>query len=135
MESKRDNRTRKDKTMPHISLQHHHLSGETYDFRRFFHQLHDLLNKAAGVKPEDCKSRVIPVNDVKVGTGPDDQDFIHLEIRLLEGRSPETKRMIGEKVLDLLMTYLGSTENPGTQMSVEIVDIARTGYFKFPPLS
>ena len=82
--------------MPHISLQYHDLNGKTYDFRHFFHQLHSLLKKVAGIKPEDCKSRVIPISEATVGTGPGDQDFVHLEIRLLEGRSPGTKRMIGD---------------------------------------
>lgn len=121
--------------MPHISLQYHDLNGKTYDFRHFFHQLHSLLKKVAGIKPEDCKSRVIPISEATVGTGPGDQDFVHLEIRLLEGRSPGTKRMIGEQVLDLLKTYFSRTGDPDTQISVEIVDMFRSGYFKHPPLS
>ena len=121
--------------MPHISLQYHHLNDKTQDFRSFFHQLHSLLNQTAGVKTEDCKSRVIPVSDATVGTGPGDQDFVHLEIRLLEGRSAEVKQLIGDRVLELLKEKFGGAKNPSTQISVEIVDMARTGYFKFPPLS
>ena len=121
--------------MPHITLQHHGLNGRGYDFRRFFKQLHDLLNRTAGIPHVHCKSRILPIQDAWIGDGNEDQEFIHLEIRLLEGRSPDLKKEIGDGALTLLTETLGDDRPGRVQISVELIDMQRNQYFKFPPLT
>jgi 5-carboxymethyl-2-hydroxymuconate isomerase len=72
---------------------------------------------------------------VAEGEGP--SAFVHLDIRFLEGRSPEVKRAIGDGALDLLHKHFapGAEEPEGLdfQITIEIRDIHRVTYFKYPP--
>ena len=121
--------------MPHITLQHQDQNGRVYDFRRFFKQLHELLNRTAGIPLGHCKSRLLPIHDTLIGNGSEDQEFFHLEIRLLEGRSPDLKKRIGEGSLALLADMLGDDRSGRVQISVELIDMQKNQYFKFPPLT
>ncbi len=121
--------------MPHIILQTNRAREKPEETERFFRELHVLLHHTAGIKPEHCKSRMLPIAGHLIGDGQADQDFAHLEIRLLEGRTDEIKQKIGEQVLELLKKYFSGEENGHMQLSVEVIDMQRSNYHKFPPLS
>jgi len=57
-------------------------------------------------------------------------DFIHLDIMLLEGRSNDVKKTIGRETLDLLKDYFHKKSNDNIpQISLEIREINKNNYF------
>ena len=58
---------------------------------------------------------------------------MHLDMRFLEGRSTEVKQAIGQQSLDLLLAWFRrSADRLDLQITVEIQDIRRSSYFKYP---
>jgi len=65
----------------------------------------------------------------------EDNAFVHCSVSFIEGRSMEVKGDLGRRMLRILCTYYGAVpENLKLQISVEIQDIPRPLYFKFPEL-
>eukprot|EP01035_Chromulina_nebulosa_P061689 gene61689-84368_t len=59
------------------------------------------LNAAVCASPEvadeaDLKSRIAPVQQFEVGTAPANRAFVHAQLRLLSGRTPEAKKDLSE---------------------------------------
>ena len=117
--------------MPHITLQYKEKGEKVPELKSFFQDLHTLLHETAGIAYEHCKSRLIPVSNHLVGDGQGDQSFVHLEIRLIEGRPLEIKQKIGNQSVALLKQYFATTG----QISVELIEMQKSLYFKHPPLS
>ncbi len=94
--------------------------------------LHAILAEVGGIDRANCKSRVRIATDYLVAEGIRNDAFIHLDVRFLEGRSPELKQVMGERMLETLREWFsGSAEEFALQITVEIQDIERTGYFKW----
>lgn len=69
--------------------------------------------------------------DFRVGSGRTDDGFVHLTVRVLEGRTDAVQRRIGELTLRCLERHFG----PGSeakQITVEVGAIPRGLYFKSP---
>ncbi|BBM81730.1 5-carboxymethyl-2-hydroxymuconate Delta-isomerase [Candidatus Uabimicrobium amorphum] len=113
--------------MPHIKIE---LSQniEMQSYNDLFLALQKVLQDCADVPPQNCKSRVHVTSDFLLGDEKA-QAFVHLEIALLEGRSPEVKSQIGENALKILNEVFTSA-TMGMQITVEVRDILRPQYFK-----
>ncbi|HEY0201740.1 MAG TPA: 5-carboxymethyl-2-hydroxymuconate Delta-isomerase [Burkholderiaceae bacterium] len=96
--------------------------------------LHDL-NEAVTASPEvvneaDLKTRLVPVQHFQVGTGAGGRAFVHAQLRLLGGRSPEAKRDLANRVATVLRRHVPRPADVLVQLSVEIVDMDRDTYVK-----
>ena len=59
---------------------------------------------------------------------------MHAEVRILAGRSPAKKRELGEQLLEYLTAVFAPlTGTLDLQITVEVDDIERDAYFKWPP--
>ena len=116
--------------MPHLTVEYsHNLTGfpET--------QALTELNQAVTSSPEiadetDLKSRVLQVQQFAVGTAPDQRAFVHAQLRLLAGRSPEAKLDLTDRIAKVLRQLTPRPEGVLVQLSVEIVDMDRGSYVK-----
>ena len=114
--------------MPHLRLEHTiEISANiTSDL---FKNLVDILINNTTIQSSNCKSRAIKIKNCHMGSKHHD-DFIHLDIILLEGRSNDIKQKIGEKSLNLLKDYFQKTLNENSpQISLEIREMKRNNYF------
>ena len=95
--------------------------------------IHRALNTIAGVNLDNCKSRVNVLDWFHIADGAPDHAFVHLEVRLLEGRPDGVKRNLGDALLELLKEAfdVGRTRLR-VQLTVELGDIRRGEYFKYP---
>lgn len=119
--------------MPHLTLEYSPNIKVDSDFTTLFQVLHDALVDTCGVSIENCKSRAYVARDFYVGDGSGESGFVHLDIRLLEGRSSGTKRAIGQAAGRILVEWFeASAGKPELQVTVEARDIDRRVYFKFP---
>jgi 5-carboxymethyl-2-hydroxymuconate isomerase len=122
--------------MPHLTLEYTANLDEWAADPGLLVDLHRLL-AAVGVKIENCKSRWRMVEEWVVADGEGPAAFVHLDIRFLEGRSPQVKQAIGNGALDLLCDHFArgveGLRGLDFQITVEIQDIQRAAYFKYPP--
>ena len=119
--------------MPHLTLEYSANVESPSDLPDLFARLHHVLAEVGGIKIENCKTRSRKVRDFLVATGGESQAFVHLDVRFLEGRPPETRQEVGEALLEaLLQGFRESVERLELQVTVEIQEIARAGYFKYP---
>ena len=120
--------------MPHLTLEYTSNIQHRIDFQDLFGQLHQVMAELAGTRIENFKSRAMCREAYHVGAGSGQEAFIHLEIRLLSGRSPEQKAHIGQRCLDVLQeTWSPFLADLDPQITVELVGIERDSYFKGPP--
>ena len=117
--------------MPHLTLQH------TTDLPRelaspaLFQDLHRILAEVGGISMGNCKARALALDRWYVGDGRSGQAFVHLEVRMLEGRAETLKRQLGEALLARLVDAYAS-DGAAVQVTVELVDMPRATYFKHP---
>ena len=93
------------------------------------------LNQAVTSSPEvldeaDLKSRIVPVDSFEIGTAPANRAFVHAQLRLLSGRTPEAKKDVSERVAEVLRRLSPKPAGVMVQLSVEIVDMDRGSYVK-----
>ena len=116
--------------MPHLTVEY---SQNLSDFPQA--QALSALNAAVTASPEiadeaDLKTRVLPVQQSAVGTAPGHRAFVHAQLRLLSGRSPEAKADLSERIAAVLRQLTPRPEGVLVQLSVEIVDMDRGSYVK-----
>ena len=123
--------------MPHLTLEYTANLDEWASDPGLLIRLHRLLESAAGIKIENCKSRWRMAEEWVVGDGQGESAFIHLDVRFLEGRAPEVKQAVGNGAVELLHDHFApALDRPDPldmQITVEIQDIQRASYFKYPP--
>jgi len=119
--------------MPQITLEYTGNITEKIDFDDLFEKVHSVLQHTGKINIENCKSRAIKLENFYVAQGDSSNAFVHLSVRFLEGRSDEIKQTIGEQLMYILKQfYSASIIELKTQLTVEIQDIKRQEYFKFP---
>ncbi len=119
--------------MPQINLEYTVNISQDITARDIFPKIHQILGDVASIPQSNCKSRLHRVDDFHIADGDPKNAFVHLEIRFIEGRSPEIKTKIGQQCLEQLQAYFAeSTSSLNLQITVEILDIHKPSYFKFP---
>lgn len=119
--------------MPQIVLQYSSNVLEQTDFSVLFAGIHETLHEQAGIKLDNCKSRVLRCDDYHIGDGHPSNAFVHLDIRFIEGRSEAVKNDAGTECLNRLKAFFErSIARLDLQITVELGDIPRKSYFKFP---
>ncbi len=118
--------------MPHLTLEHTSNVQPSLEFDDLFQQLHMVLAEN-GINISNCKSRAVQRDRFYVAEGDHSAAFVHLDVRFMEGRSPESKQTIGQRLLGALREcFVAPAGINDLQITVEILDIERTAYFKFP---
>lgn len=119
--------------MPHLKLEYTSNISHQINFNELFLELHRVLVDYADVDYKNCKSRAIKLDDFVIGKNEDENAFVHLELKFLEGRTDQKKREIGWDIMKILEDFYHPcfvTHN--FQISLEIIDILNVNYFKIP---
>ena len=120
--------------MPHLTLEYTANLDEWASDSALLLSLHRLLESAAGIKIENCKSRWRMVEEWVVGDGKGESAFVHLDLRFLEGRTPAVKAAVGAGAVEILRAHFDrGQEGLDLQITVEVQDIRKDAYFKHPP--
>ncbi|MGI9666395.1 MAG: 5-carboxymethyl-2-hydroxymuconate Delta-isomerase [Acidimicrobiia bacterium] len=119
--------------MPHVTLDHSEDLDSVADTRRVFERIHRILVDVAGAGPSNVKSRKLVSTDSFVGSGDPTNAFIHLDVRLMEGRSETTKRDVSTACLAVLVEEYQVESSPrNIQVTVDVTDLDRETYAKHP---
>ena len=119
--------------MPHLSLEYSANLEIKKDFRELFSLLHKVLAEEAGILESHCKSRAVMRQDYFIADGKAQHAFVHLEVAILQGRTNSIKKKLGDSLLQALKQHFGTP--PGLQISIEIRDMKKDQYHKYPALN
>lgn len=111
--------------MPHLIVEHSQSVAENVDIPTLIFTLHQAAIGTNTFQAASLKSRAVPVQAWCVGE--QGGDFIHVEFRLLKGRTPEQKQAISAALLETLKTYASHIDS----LTVEIRDMDDASYGKW----
>jgi 5-carboxymethyl-2-hydroxymuconate isomerase len=115
--------------MPHLTLEYTADLPPDIASRELFGRLHNVLADAGGIDIANCKSRAVGRDVFLAGDGTGDESYVHLDVRILEGRAPEAKAAMGQGVLDAVRDAYAGAGRP-VQVTVEVREMAKASYFK-----
>ena len=117
--------------MPHLGIEY------TSNLENFPEaHLLDALNAAVIASgqvqnEQDLKSRTVRTEQFVIGADPTAlRGFVHAELRLLAGRTPEMKRDLSDRIGAVLREHTPKPDGMLVQLSVDIVDMDKASYFK-----
>jgi 5-carboxymethyl-2-hydroxymuconate isomerase len=120
--------------MPHLTLEYTANLARPVLAAEVMPPLFAVLAAAAGVDRANCKGRVVRLDAYHVGDGDAARAFVHLDLRLLSGRSHEVRADVGRRALAVLEALLAPTAvGLDLQVTVEVRDLDRGLYFKSTP--
>ena len=115
--------------MPHLIVEH----SSTLDFpaAEALAALTATLCASPEIPDEAAlKARVVRQEHFAVGTAPEPRAFVHAQLRLLAGRSPEAKQELAQRIATVLRRLTPRPDGVLVQLSVEIADMERAPYIK-----
>lgn len=116
--------------MPHLTLEYSQ-NLAPFPEAEVLHAVNATLCAHPEVAQEsDLKTRTVPVASFAIGTQPERRAFVHAQLRLLSGRTPEAKQALSALVLQALRPLVPRPDGVAVQLSVEVVDMDRASYQK-----
>ena len=116
--------------MPHLVIETTANLG-TYPKAQALKELAASLTAHPQIPVEaDLKIRFVDVTDFVMGTAPEPRGFVHAELRLLSGRTPEAKSELAARVLEVLQRLTPRPAGVPVHSSVEVRDMDRAPYAK-----
>jgi 5-carboxymethyl-2-hydroxymuconate isomerase len=116
--------------MPHLTLEYTNNLPE-FDVQQILLAINTILIKSGHFEGPDIKSRAVRLDHFMVGNGSVATAFAHVTLRLLHGRSPETKSVLANSLLGAMQSAVQTDRATALQLSVEICDMERTSYAKY----
>ena len=116
--------------MPHLTVEYSPNLG-AYPEAQAAAELNAAVCASPEVKDEsDLKTRFVHTSAFEIGTAPAHRAFVHAELRLLSGRTPEAKADLAERVAAVLRRLTPRPAGVLVQLSVDVVDMDRPSYIK-----
>jgi len=116
--------------MPHLTVEY---SGNLPHFpeAETLTELNAALCAHPDVQDEaDLKTRFVVADSFEIGTAPAHRAFVHAQLRLLSGRTPEVKKQLSDRIAAVLRGLTPRPQGVMVQLSVEVVDMDRASYAK-----
>ena len=112
--------------MPHLILEYAEDAVSRDELPGLLAEVHEVA-RATGLFAESrIKVRARPVADYL--TAGERRPFVHAELRIQAGRSPEERKRLAEAVLAILRARLA-----GTVLTAEVVEMDSAAYARFYP--
>ncbi len=119
--------------MPHITLEYSSNVSESSQLPTLLLELSQIAAELGEIRLENFKSRAYIANDYVIGNGAAGAAFVGIVFKMLEGRTDDPKQRIGAALLQRLEQWFEeSAKTLDLQITVEILDIQRDSYFKYP---
>ena len=117
--------------MPHIILEYSENVPEIAFGEGFFNDMHELLISTGPFNLADIKSRAYCSDRYCIGDGSVQNAFIHLTIRILEGRDVSVRSSLSKVVHTFILERVGeSLEDLACSVTVEILELNGATYTK-----
>ena len=108
--------------MPHLTLEYS--DNLSFDVQLLLARLHTELTATGAINLKGLKSRAICHNQYRIADGDPDYAFVHVNLRIREGRSLEIQKDAAHRVMAVLKeTFRDRLENGYISISVDIKEM------------
>jgi 5-carboxymethyl-2-hydroxymuconate isomerase len=117
--------------MPHLVIEYSPGIFDDSDLAPVLAHLNEALVGSGAIKDEaDLKSRIGCCHTMRIGTAGEPRGFVHAQLRLLPGRSVETRSRLASLIAEVLREHCRRSPDRRTKLSVEIVEMDGGSYVK-----
>jgi 5-carboxymethyl-2-hydroxymuconate isomerase len=116
--------------VPQIAIEYSSSLAQAFEPNALALRLHQLIVETIDTELISCKTRLVEHRDTVIGDGAEDQAMLHLDIRILSGRSAEEKRRLGEAVHAAAVEAVEKPEGLRLQVTAEVRELDRDNYHK-----
>jgi len=110
--------------LPHCIIEYSASLIDVVTPQTIIERVHQAALSSELFSSDDIKIRALAFRDYSLSDGS--QQFIHITLRILSGRSDEQKNSLSQRVLNQLLQL----ELSSISLTVEVCDIDRTSYAK-----
>jgi len=110
--------------MPHCIIEYTRNLEPALDIQQLVNVAFESIEKTDIFNRSAIKTRAIPLDYFK--SGLDRDDYIHITVKILPGRTTEQKKILTQSVIDGISAIVGRTKS----LSVEVVDLDGDSYNK-----
>lgn len=115
--------------MPQLVLEYSSNILEKNDILSIFPKFHAVLAQGLPINLSNCKSRAIESNLYYIGDGNPHHAFIHVDLKILPGRSDDTIKKVGERMMEILKNHFsGSLSKLQLQLSLSINELGKNHF-------
>lgn len=111
--------------MPHVIIEYAKDLANDSQLEALLNVVHQAVSDSHLFEVDNIKTRMIPVTHYRVGR--DAGKFIHVQLRIHQGRNENQKRTLTHAILKAIQTQKLTV----TVVTVEVVDMDRVSYAKF----
>jgi 5-carboxymethyl-2-hydroxymuconate isomerase len=116
--------------MPQLSVEYSANLAGVFDARTFARRLHDIVVETVDTPLGNCKTRLVRLDEALIGDGAPDRAMVHVDLRILSGRTDEQKKRLGQRALALLEAAVAPSQALKAQLTVEVRELDRGNYHK-----
>lgn len=116
--------------MPQITIEYSANAASAFDARAYALRIHDLLVEHVETELPSCKTRLIQHPVTVIGDGGTSNGMIHVDLRILSGRTAEQKKRLGETAFAALEAAVRKQDNLDLQLTLEVRELDRENYYK-----
>jgi 5-carboxymethyl-2-hydroxymuconate isomerase len=116
--------------MPQLTIEYSANLAGLFDARTFARRLHDIVVETVDTPLANCKTRLVRLDEALIGDGSAGHAMVHVDLRILSGRTSEQKRRLGERALALLEAAVAPSQALKAQLTVEVRELDRDHYHK-----
>ncbi len=116
--------------MPHLTLEYS--SNLEFEIQPLLARLHSELVVTGAVSLKAIKSRAVRRSEYRVADGNPDYAFVFVSLLILEGRPPEVKRELAQRVMAVLKdAFSDRVENGYLSLSVDVKEMRQDTFMSF----
>jgi 5-carboxymethyl-2-hydroxymuconate isomerase len=115
--------------MPYVTLEYSENICEKNTIKDLFSEIHLMLVEQLPTKLLSCKSRAIEYQTYFLGDGNTPNAFVHVELRVMKGRTVETLNKVADHFMNMLRKHFTqSGQSFELEVSLEITELSDTYY-------
>ncbi len=111
--------------MPHCVIEYTRDIENDVDIKKLMEIAFDAVNGSGLFDRTAIKARAIGYDNFM--SGQDRDDYIHISVKILSGRTAEQKKMLSGHVIEKLTPHVGKTKS----LTVDIIDMDIDSYAKY----
>ncbi|MBB3725469.1 5-carboxymethyl-2-hydroxymuconate Delta-isomerase [Nonomuraea dietziae] len=115
--------------MPQITVEYSAALDDAFERRAFALAVHTTAGALIDSDLDSFKTRFHRIDEGVIGDGAASHAMIHVEVAILPGRSEETRRLLGQTVLDLAVRHRKDVAET-VQTTVEVRELTAGHYHK-----
>ena len=108
--------------MPHLTLEY--TANLDFEIQPLLARLHSELVATGAINLKGLKSRTVRHSDYRIADGNPDYALVHVNLLIREGRPPEVRKDIAERIMAVLKETFGDRfESSHLSLSVDIKEM------------